>query len=347
LKRAFGLALILALLGAAHEASADAYDAALTRAVAAKETALDVNEPARWLEALRLFREADEIRSSGETKYELGFAAAQLRQFDLAVESYDAAIELGLGDAARERAKKFVAEHASAMARLLVTGPAGTELYIADMFRGRLPIDKPLIVFSGVVEVEARSAHDATRHSVHLNPGALGTLSLEALAAGKTAEITSADGPQRPEQKAREREPDRAASSSNGPWILVSAGAGLALLGAVMVPVSNGRIDAARAELDPLCAVPDGPDSCLHAEPDRREAAQDRVDRIASWKAARVGAFVTAGVGTATLVSGIVMLVSRPPSRPNPAAITRPIGLGLPTLEASGDRFGLTLHGAF
>ena len=68
-----------AVCAAGGSARADAYNATLTRAIAAKERAMDVNEPARWEEALRLFQEADAIRATREASYELGHAAERLR----------------------------------------------------------------------------------------------------------------------------------------------------------------------------------------------------------------------------------------------------------------------------
>ncbi|HEY2410201.1 MAG TPA: hypothetical protein VGI10_29555, partial [Polyangiaceae bacterium] len=75
--RALAFALLLA-----SSAWADGFDAALRRAVAAKELALDHDEPAAWLETLRAFQDADTIHSTPETKYELGSAAAHLKQAD-------------------------------------------------------------------------------------------------------------------------------------------------------------------------------------------------------------------------------------------------------------------------
>src|SRR5215471_4519783 len=103
----------------------DAYTAALTRAIAAKERALDVNEPPRWEEALRLFQEAAALRYTRECAYEIGVAAERLWRNDLAVEGYEAALDLGLVGPPRARAQAFVAAHASGMARLAVRGPAG------------------------------------------------------------------------------------------------------------------------------------------------------------------------------------------------------------------------------
>src|SRR5262249_22742324 len=61
------LSLNLCRGGVAH---ADAYAAALARAVSAKERALEANDPPHWEETLRLFAEADGIRSTKESKFE-------------------------------------------------------------------------------------------------------------------------------------------------------------------------------------------------------------------------------------------------------------------------------------
>src|SRR5262245_32460680 len=118
-------------------AEADAYGAALTRAIAAKERALDVNEPPRWEEALRLFQEAAALRGTRECAYEIGFAAERLKREDLAVESYEAALDLGLVGPPRTRAQAYVAGHAAGLARLKVRGPAGVRLRVAGIDRGR------------------------------------------------------------------------------------------------------------------------------------------------------------------------------------------------------------------
>ena len=107
---------------AAGSARADAYDATLTRAIAAKERAMDVNEPARWEEALRLFQEADAIRATREASYELGYAAERLARTDLAVEAYEAALNLGLTGQPRSKAEAFVGAHAAALARVQIEG---------------------------------------------------------------------------------------------------------------------------------------------------------------------------------------------------------------------------------
>lgn len=134
-RTAIAIGVLLAASGVAAAEAEDAYSAALTRAIAAKERALDVNEPPRWEEALHLFQEATALRATREAAYEIGFAAERLSRTDLAVESYEAAIALGLSGPPSARAGAFVAAHAPALARLEVRGPPGARLSIAGVER--------------------------------------------------------------------------------------------------------------------------------------------------------------------------------------------------------------------
>ena len=165
----------------------DAYGAALTRAIAAKERALDVNEPPRWEEALRLFQETAALRATREAAYEIGFAAERLSRTDLAVESYEAAITLGLSGPPSV-AGAFVAAHAPALARLEVRGPAGTRLSVAGVERGRLPLPRPLVLFPGEIELEVvdTGGHTATV-TAHLEAGRSDVLDLRWAADGGVA----------------------------------------------------------------------------------------------------------------------------------------------------------------
>jgi hypothetical protein len=174
LRLALCLKLVWVVQLAAPHAVADAFDAALARAVAAKERALEVNDPARWEEALRRFQEADAIRPSRETRYEVGVAAQQLDQYDLAVEAYEAALDMGLMGRARDKARAFVAEHAGEMARVEVRGPVGTELRISGLRRGTLPLRRPLVVFAGRLRLEAfLPDHSVQAHTLELGKGEL------------------------------------------------------------------------------------------------------------------------------------------------------------------------------
>jgi hypothetical protein len=155
-RRSALVALMLTMLSVA--AFADQYDALLTRAIAAKERAREVNDPASWVEASRLFQQADQLRPSAETKYELAYAAEQLQQEDWAVELYEVALEQGLSGRAREHAQDFVTRLAPSMARLELRGDAETMVSIAGLVRATLPTRRPIVVFAGRTTLEIRDA---------------------------------------------------------------------------------------------------------------------------------------------------------------------------------------------
>ena len=155
MRTALAAAVLAAVVCAAGgRARADAYDATLTRAIAAKERAMDVNEPARWEEALRLFQEADAIRATREASYELGHAAERLARTDLAVEAYEAALNLGLTGQPRSKAETFVGAHAAALARVQIKGASDGRVRSGGIDRGRLPLRRPLVLFPGEIVVE-------------------------------------------------------------------------------------------------------------------------------------------------------------------------------------------------
>ena len=115
---------------------------------------MDVNEPARWEEALRLFQEADAIRATREASYELGHAAERLARTDLAVEAYEAALNLGLTGQPRSKAETFVGAHAAALARVQIKGASDGRVRSGGIDRGRLPLRRPLVLFPGETIIE-------------------------------------------------------------------------------------------------------------------------------------------------------------------------------------------------
>jgi hypothetical protein len=178
-------AIIAATVCAASgSARADAYNATLTRAIAAKERAMDVNEPARWEEALRLFQEADAIRATREASYELGFAAERLARTDLAVEAYEAALNLGLTGQPRGKAEAFVGAHAAALARVQIKGAGEGRVRSGGVERGKLPLRRPLVLFPGDTVIEVVDGHgNRASHRLKLTAGQLEILDLSAAAA--------------------------------------------------------------------------------------------------------------------------------------------------------------------
>jgi hypothetical protein len=369
--RAASIALVTALVagpGATRPARADAYDAMLIRAIAAKERALDLSEPGRWEEALSLFQSLDGIRSTRESKYEIGFAAERLRRQDLAVEAYEAALELGLTGSARGKAETFITGHATSMARLKLQGPANVRVRIAGIERGRLPLARPIVVFPGRADLELHYPDGrTTTRSVTLAAGQVGAVDLESPGAGEGAGVAGAGGGAAAASAARDAEAHPAevptgadlippaapteprapadAAAPGGPpvagWVLLGAGAVVATAGAVMLPVTSNRLDAERAELDVACRTLIGTDDCAFVEPGEgmREKAQRHVDAIVTWKALRIVSWVSLGVGLVTAGAGGLMVLSGGSSAPSGklARLARLLPVATPTSS------GLTL----
>lgn len=312
--RARASLLFLGALLVSSAARADDYDAAFTRAIAQKERALDTNDPASWQAALDLFGEADRIRATKESKYELGAAAARLKQDDVAVEAYEAALALGLEGAAGEKAKSFVSEHASGMGRVEVRGPGGAEVWIAARWRGTLPLAKPLVVFAGKRRIELRAGGDRDQREVAVNAGARSMVDFGTSRASEpppTAPRASAPPPRdRPPILPEPERDDRSLA-----WTLTVGGASVAALGGVTLLLASSNLTSHRDRLEQYCKTSSGSDSCSEAHPGKQQLAQDEVDSIATWKALRTGGYVGLGAGVVAAGIGVVLLVQDRPSR--------------------------------
>ncbi len=298
------LILALTLFGTVP-ARADAFDAALARAIAAKERALDTNDPASWEDALLRFEEADRLRATKETKYELGLAAAQLRQDDLAVESYEAAIDLGLDGGALEKAHAFLSDHQAAMGRLEVRGPEHAVVLVGQR-RRTLPFDRPMVLFPGPHSVRAWVEGREVTLAVRVDAGSKVLLDLAAALAEERP--TEADAAPRPDR--------RAPGGANGQptdhnlaWALIGSGAGLAVVGGGTVLGTTWALGSRRDELADLCAASSDEDTCAYAHPGKRAEAQSKVDSIATMKAVRTGGWVGLGVGVGLAAIGGVLLL--------------------------------------
>jgi hypothetical protein len=313
-----GLAALVCARAPARAAEADAYDAALTRAIAAKERALDVNEPQRWEEALRLFQEAAALKATRECAYEIGFAADRLRRTDLAVEAYEAAIELGVAGAPRARAQAFVSANAAGLARVDVRGPAGTRVRVGGLDRGRLPLRRPLVLFPAAAELELSfPGGETAARAVRPQAGRTQVVDVQpppppAPAVAVPEPIPPPppppETPPPPSLADRPPAPPPPAASSRG-WWLAGAGAAVTIAAIVLVPVSRGRIDSNRTSLQGECVDQLVNDQCT-AKVDRGDEAQTYSDGIATWKAVQTGAWIGAGVGVATIVAGTVLGLS-------------------------------------
>jgi hypothetical protein len=315
----------------ASSARADAYAAALARAIAAKEQALDNNDPESWQAALRLFFEADALRETKEGKYELAYAAARLRQDDLAVEAYEDALALGLSGAAAAKAREFVANHRGELAEIEVSGPHGVSLHVGTQPRGELPLRRALLVFPGRTTLTARRPDGASViHNVELEPKGRTRVSV----AFPPDELPAAPTGQPPAAPPRTRLPTNPATQGPRPLppsapdpgraqhasvsslpkqALFWGGTGLAVSSAVVWGFSAVGLDNARQRLDAACPAHEG-DRCARTSAGEQRNAQDAVDGIATYKAVRIGAYVGLGTGATLALLGLLIKEQRAPA---------------------------------
>jgi hypothetical protein len=295
-----GVAVVIALLLAAPAAHGDEYDAAMARAAAVKEKALDENDPASWLETYRLFEEADAIRSTKESKYEIAIAATKIKSDDIAYQAYEDALALGLDGPAAEKARGYLSEHAGTVARLHVTGPAGAAILVGTRKRGNLPLTRALIVFAGTVRVTITHEGKTIEKTATVS-------------AGTTSTVDFTEPPPPPPKPALPPAPPPVVDTPRrtSEWTLVAIGGGVAALGAITWITAQRTIDLTRASLAETCAVRNG-DRCTETYPEYVSYAKSDVDRIASWKAVRASAIVTTAIGGLVIGYGLFRFASAP-----------------------------------
>lgn len=339
---AVGLLALLSVTAIAPPSFADAYDAAMARAVAAKEKAVDSNDPSAWDEALRLFEEADALKSTKDSKYELAGAAARLKEDDIAVEAYEEAIKLGLSGKAKEKAQAFITAHVAQMGRLEVKGPAGAALTIGARKRGTLP-RAPLVVFAGTVKVRAVHNGVSVEDSAVLKEGATASIDLApkfeaAVAPPPTASAKPAPTAAPPlEGSPTVPLSDTGAGARALGWSLIIGGGALVVASGVGLFVSTSGLSSRRDSLNDHCSVPTtgDPDQCSVPKLGQEAAAQSDNDAIATWKGVRTASYVTGGVGVMILTVGVVRLFTAP--KPPRASAWQPTV----NVAAHGAYFGL------
>lgn len=330
------LAAVLAVTAVAPRGFADAYDAAMARAIAAKEKAIDSNDPAAWDEALRLFIEADAIKPTKDSKYEVANAAVKLKEDDLAFEAYENAIALGLSGKPKEKAQTFLSAHQSIMARLDVRGPAGAEVFIGPRSRGTLP-RPPIVVFAGPVKLKVVASGRVAEESLTVKEGVTVGIDLSAKLApppaptATAAPSASAAAPApHPEDSATVPLADTGAGARTLGWSLVVTGGVLTVGAAVGVLVTGRGLDNRLAALREHCQTfkTDDSDQCAVGKPEYQAAAQSDNDAIATWKGVRTASWVTGGVGLMILGVGLLRLATAP-SPPKASAFQPTFTVGM------------------
>ncbi|HEY2408357.1 MAG TPA: hypothetical protein VGI10_20260, partial [Polyangiaceae bacterium] len=229
------------------------------------------------------------------------------------VESYEAAVALGLQGAALDHAQEYLAQNAANMAHVSLRGSAGAEVRVDGAPRGRLPLARPLTVFAGAVTLEVVEL-DGTRQARALTLGAQETQELDLSVAPNST--TNAPPPSAPPPGASpQRAPSPVPAQSATPsapvagWVLLVSGGAVLTAGVVLIPIAQSKLGDARAELTGLCLVRAGSDACTTPQTGQRGAAQTQVDRIATWKAWRAGAWAGVGTGAALATTGLLLVL--------------------------------------
>jgi hypothetical protein len=340
---AAALLTVLSVAAVAPIGLADSYDAAMARAVAAKEKAVDSNDPAAWEEALRLFIEADAVKSTKDSKYELASAAARLKDDDIAVEAYEAAIALGIAGKAKEKAQAFIKAHASSMGRIDVKGPPGAEVSIGARNRGALP-HAPFVAFAGNVKLRAIHGGQTVERTVLVREGVTEPVDLDAAFAPKpaasSAPATSASTPVEPPPKGASATvplSDTGAAARTLGWSLIVGGGIVVIAGTAGLIVSSQGVSDGRAKLAEHCISvrTDDPDQCFAVQPGERTEAQQANNNIRTWKNVRTAALVTGGVGIMIMSVGIIRLLTAP-TPPRASAWVPRVDVGFGYVGLSG-----------
>lgn len=313
------IAVLFAITAIAPRGFADAWDDAMQKATAARDKAAGGNDATAWHEALTRFQEADAIKPTKDTKFEIGNAAAQLSQDDVAVEAYQAALDLGLAGKAKDKAKAFLKLHASKMARLEVHGPAGAQVTIAGQARGKLP-HEPFVVFAGMpITVHVEQAGRSVDEEVQLGEGVAQTIDvmakLDAPPAPSASASTSASaGPKLPDPGSQTVPlSDTGAGARALGWSLIAIGGGVFVGSGVTVVVASASISSRRDSLASHCVVlHNPPDTCATAKPGEQDAAQSDADALKTWHGVQTAGLVAGGVGLAIAGVGVVRLLTAP-----------------------------------
>lgn len=307
----------------------------LTKAVVAKERAIDSNRVEDWLATLQAFQHLLEIRATAPAAYEVGNAAMNLGQLDVTVEAFELALELGLSGTAKAKAVDVVAEYAKQMARLTLFGQPQIEIVVRGLRRGTLPRSRPLVLLPGTTEILLfSSGHPTTRLELGLKQGESTSLRIESVAPkpaankesmapqliGKSSSDTAffGGGPRLPATTTGASAPflyeHKSAFHTRETfgWSLLVTGAATGVVSLLFIPISGRMVQRGRTTLADNCEVQlYGPDSCAHAKIGRQFVAQSASDSIGAWQMVRKVSWIGLAVGAASVLGGGIILWPR------------------------------------
>jgi len=296
----------LLVLALASPAWADGYDAAVARAAAARDRALETDSAKDWQEALELFGAAVEFNPTMEAKFEYAEAAVRLKLYDEAFGAYADALELGIAGKARERAQAFVGEHEHELGRLALEGPAGARVYIDERKRGTLPLGRAIPLAAGA-------------HRLHVDATDFRPLERQIeVAADQTTNLTLAlerawIPPVAPHPVLPAAPPSPTDKTSpGGGWVMpLMVGGGALLVGGVVTIIGTSTaLTNKRADLDEECAVVKD-DACQATTATHVTTAQSIGNDIMALKNLRWVGVGAAAVGVGAVGVGLFELASR------------------------------------
>jgi hypothetical protein len=296
--------LVCAALVWSSPAHAESYESALLDGVTVRDRALETGDPDDWQRAIAHLDRALSYRVTAEALFERARAIAALGKSAESASDYESAIEIGLGERAREFAARYVAEHEAEFGRLLIRGPAGATLTIVGRRPLELPMDRPLPMAPGNV---------AVRLEAPLTQPWEGTLQIDA------GELATRDVQLAPTAPADGIAVHRSSAVAWGRGFTI-AGGGLAAAGALTAFVTSLLLPSARDDLDAHC-LETGRDGCVRAlEPDRL-AAQAAADRVHSLEMARWAGVATLLAGAAGVVAGLTLFPASTANGSGPLAL--------------------------
>lgn len=320
---------------------AEPFDSALSRAVQAKEAAMDEGGEPRWIRAYELFLLADRLGRSAETQYELGVIASHLDWVDRAAEYYTEALELGLTEPARGKSQSFLLNHRASLASLLVQGKSGTQLRLRGVWRGSLPLARPVLVTPGEVPLELLDEQGVRVqfYALELKPGdqRVLTATLPAPDPGLSSRRELTTSRPRPRQATRGE-----SFSQTTAWGLLASGAGLAVSSTVAFGVTHFKLLSQREQLRLVCNVRSATsaDGCEHTVPGKYEAGLELSESVARWRTARAVSLVGLGAGAIAATTGWVLFERSS----NPRVRAQP---WLPAVDGSAHHLTLVLARKF
>ncbi|HWO15039.1 MAG TPA: hypothetical protein VNN80_36300 [Polyangiaceae bacterium] len=138
----------------APAARAGDYDDALRSGVEARDRARETQYVTDWQAAFAHFERAVALEDTAIARFELAEAAAALGRVDIAYESHELALARGVSGKAATIARAYLDAHAADVALIELLAPAGTRVWVDGRERGRLPLERPLLVRAGRVHVQ-------------------------------------------------------------------------------------------------------------------------------------------------------------------------------------------------